>query len=55
MKLRKSTDTHYTENTRTRCPYCGYLLDFQGGYYVDDVVTCYNPKCKKKFIVGEEG
>lgn len=55
MAIRTSTDTYYTENTRTRCPYCNYLLDFQGGYFIGDTVICHRPKCKKKFIVGEEG
>lgn len=49
--MKKSTGTRYTETTRTRCPFCGYLLDFRG-YRAGRPVTCYHPNCKKEFIVG---
>jgi hypothetical protein len=54
MTLRKCTDWNTIEYIVAVCPYCDTENDYYGAPAEGDKVTCINPKCKKKFILGPE-
>jgi len=54
MAYRKCTVWNSEESITALCPYCNTEDEYCGPYGEDDIIKCYNKRCKKKFRLGQE-